>query len=254
MAESVIDPEALKRYSFSVWSYKQGEIVSLMIHLGDRLGLYRALNGAGPVTAAELADRTGLKERWLFEWLRGPGGRTVARLSRSRPLRTDAGRGGRARRRIRQPRIRGGRVRHTDGTRDRRQAVRCVPHRHRPQLRTTRRECRASHRADARPLGAPGAGTADRACARRRAAETRTRLHRRGRRLRQRTRARQHGRGISELAVPRLRPEQPRNRQLSRKGARHEADEHEDASRPAAKRCRTHRRTTSSSRSTACTT
>src|SRR5262249_33443116 len=34
-------------------------------------GLYRALHGAGPVTAGELATRTGLKERWLFEWLRG---------------------------------------------------------------------------------------------------------------------------------------------------------------------------------------
>src|SRR5512139_3512521 len=42
-----------------------------MIHIGDRLGLYRALQGAGPVTAAELAAKTGLKERWLFEWLRG---------------------------------------------------------------------------------------------------------------------------------------------------------------------------------------
>jgi len=71
MAESVVDPEALKRYSFNVWSYKQGEIVSLMIHIGDRLGLYRALQGAGPLSAADLAARTGLKERWLFEWLRG---------------------------------------------------------------------------------------------------------------------------------------------------------------------------------------
>ena len=71
MTEPLIDPDALKRYSFNVWSYKQGEVVSLMIHIGDRLGLYRALNGAGPVTAAELAARTGLKERWLFEWLRG---------------------------------------------------------------------------------------------------------------------------------------------------------------------------------------
>jgi hypothetical protein len=34
-----------------VWGYKQGEVVSLMIHLGDRLGIYRALDGAGPVTA-----------------------------------------------------------------------------------------------------------------------------------------------------------------------------------------------------------
>ena len=47
MAEPLIDPEALKRYSFSVWSYKQGEIVSLMIHIGDRLGLYRALQRRG---------------------------------------------------------------------------------------------------------------------------------------------------------------------------------------------------------------
>jgi SAM-dependent methyltransferase len=56
-----------------VWSYKQGEMVSLMIHLGDRLGLYRALQGAGPVTSADLAERTGLHPRWLLEWLRGQG-------------------------------------------------------------------------------------------------------------------------------------------------------------------------------------
>lgn len=67
----MIDPDELKRYSFSVWSFKQGEMVSLMIHIGDRLGLYKALNGAGPVTAAQLAAQTGLQERWLFEWLRG---------------------------------------------------------------------------------------------------------------------------------------------------------------------------------------
>lgn len=65
-----VDPEELKRYSLNVWGYKQGEVVSLMIHIGDRLGLYGALDGAGPVTAAELADKTGLKERWLLEWLR----------------------------------------------------------------------------------------------------------------------------------------------------------------------------------------
>ena len=66
-----IDADELKRYSFNVWGFKQGEMVSLMIHIGDRLGLYRALAGAGPVTAAELAEKTGLKERWLLEWLRG---------------------------------------------------------------------------------------------------------------------------------------------------------------------------------------
>ena len=68
--EAGIDPEELKQYSLNVWGYKQGEVVSLMIHIGDRLGLYRALEGAGPVTARELAERTGLKERWLLEWLK----------------------------------------------------------------------------------------------------------------------------------------------------------------------------------------
>jgi 2-polyprenyl-3-methyl-5-hydroxy-6-metoxy-1,4-benzoquinol methylase len=70
-AQDAPDPKALQAYSFSVWNYKQGEMVSLMIHLGDRLGLYTALSGAGPISAEQLAERTGLKERWLLEWLRG---------------------------------------------------------------------------------------------------------------------------------------------------------------------------------------
>src|SRR6202034_2856848 len=37
--------------------------------LGDRLGLYKAMADGAPVTAAELAGKTGLKERYLKEWL-----------------------------------------------------------------------------------------------------------------------------------------------------------------------------------------
>lgn len=59
--------------AFQVWTYKQGEMVSLLIHLGDRLGLYRAMWGTGPVSSQELADRTGLHERWVREWLQGQG-------------------------------------------------------------------------------------------------------------------------------------------------------------------------------------
>ena len=65
-----LDRDAVAAYALKVWSYKQGELVSLMVHLGGRLGLYRALDGAGPLSAAELAQRTGLQERWLLEWLR----------------------------------------------------------------------------------------------------------------------------------------------------------------------------------------
>lgn len=65
------DSEEVGRFAFRVWGYKQGEMVSLLIHLGDRLGLYRALDGAGVLTADDLAQRTGLHSRWLREWLRG---------------------------------------------------------------------------------------------------------------------------------------------------------------------------------------
>src|SRR5580704_1197341 len=35
--------DKLAAFALRVWGYKQGEVVSLMIHLGDRLGLYRAM-------------------------------------------------------------------------------------------------------------------------------------------------------------------------------------------------------------------
>jgi len=39
------------------------------IQLGMTHGLYRALDGAGPATAVELSDRTGVELRYLVEWL-----------------------------------------------------------------------------------------------------------------------------------------------------------------------------------------
>lgn len=47
-----------------------GAIISgLMLHLGDRLGLYRAMAGAGPITPSTLAARSGSAERYVREWL-----------------------------------------------------------------------------------------------------------------------------------------------------------------------------------------
>ena len=37
--------------------------------IGDKLGLYQAMDGAGPLTPAELAERTGTAERYVREWL-----------------------------------------------------------------------------------------------------------------------------------------------------------------------------------------
>ena len=40
-----------------------------LVLIGDKLGLYRAMGGAGPLTPAELATRTGAHERYVREWL-----------------------------------------------------------------------------------------------------------------------------------------------------------------------------------------
>jgi SAM-dependent methyltransferase len=40
-----------------------------MVVIGDKLGLYRAMTGVGPLTPAELAMRTGTAERYVREWL-----------------------------------------------------------------------------------------------------------------------------------------------------------------------------------------
>ncbi|MFE7795772.1 class I SAM-dependent methyltransferase [Streptomyces sp. NPDC057460] len=41
----------------------------LSTSIGARLGLYTAMAGAGPLTSAQLADHTGLVERYVREWL-----------------------------------------------------------------------------------------------------------------------------------------------------------------------------------------
>src|SRR5256714_14072675 len=40
-----------------------------MVVIGDKLGLYRSMAGAGSLTPAELAARTGTAERYVREWL-----------------------------------------------------------------------------------------------------------------------------------------------------------------------------------------
>lgn len=64
-----IDPAKVEEQAMKVFGYFSGAMVSLSMHLGDRLGLYRTMAGAGPMTSAEVAQRAGLHERWVREWL-----------------------------------------------------------------------------------------------------------------------------------------------------------------------------------------
>ncbi len=53
-----------------------------LTYIGDRLGLFKTLAAAGPVTTDELARRTGLSARYLREWL---GAMTAAEYVQYRP-------------------------------------------------------------------------------------------------------------------------------------------------------------------------
>ena len=66
-----IDIEKATKTAEHVLGLLGGAVVSGMIHLGDRMGLYRTMSGAGALTSDELARKTGLHERWVREWLYG---------------------------------------------------------------------------------------------------------------------------------------------------------------------------------------
>lgn len=42
-----------------------------LLLIGERLGLFEVMVGAGPLTSADVADRAGVSERYTREWLRG---------------------------------------------------------------------------------------------------------------------------------------------------------------------------------------
>jgi SAM-dependent methyltransferase len=65
------DMERVQAYALKVWQAKQGEMVSLMIELGERLGLFSAIATHPASTAEELSSETGLHGRPLQEWLYG---------------------------------------------------------------------------------------------------------------------------------------------------------------------------------------
>jgi SAM-dependent methyltransferase len=64
-----LDEAALEQFVHQTVGDLAAAISGLMVHLGDRLGLYRAMAGAGPLTPTDLATRTGTHERYVREWL-----------------------------------------------------------------------------------------------------------------------------------------------------------------------------------------
>jgi len=70
MAATEIDPEKLEAFMGQAVTDMGAVISAPLFVIGERLGLYKAMAGAGPLSSQEVAERAGVAERSVREWLR----------------------------------------------------------------------------------------------------------------------------------------------------------------------------------------
>src|ERR1700750_1338732 len=73
---AAVDGDKLMQFVLRAVDEVGATLNAALVVMGDKLGLYRALAGAGALTPHELAARTGTAERYVREWLTAqpPGG------------------------------------------------------------------------------------------------------------------------------------------------------------------------------------
>ena len=64
-----LDPKKLEQFVFGAVDEVGAALNAALVVMGDKLGLYRAMAGSGPLSSEELASRTGTAERYVREWL-----------------------------------------------------------------------------------------------------------------------------------------------------------------------------------------
>ena len=64
-----LDGAKLEQFVFKAVDEVGATLNAALVVMGDKLGLYRGLAGAGGLTPVELARRTGVSERYVREWL-----------------------------------------------------------------------------------------------------------------------------------------------------------------------------------------
>ena len=64
-----VDMDRLNEFVGRVVGEVGASLNTALVAIGDELGLYRAMAGAGPITPADLAARTETSERYVREWL-----------------------------------------------------------------------------------------------------------------------------------------------------------------------------------------
>ena len=69
MDTPVIDQAKLEAFAMRAVGDLTAAYTGVMVSLGAKLGLYKAMAGAGPLSAKEVAKRAGCAERYVREWL-----------------------------------------------------------------------------------------------------------------------------------------------------------------------------------------
>ena len=64
-----IDPKKLEEFAMKAVSDMGSSLSAMMVILGEKLGLYKALQRNGPMTSDALANMTNTSERYMREWL-----------------------------------------------------------------------------------------------------------------------------------------------------------------------------------------
>jgi hypothetical protein len=84
MGAAAIDYERVREFAAKVVADLAGVSASVLTIIGDRLGLFRALDEGGPASSTELAERAGVDERYAREWLYGLHAAGYLELDRER--------------------------------------------------------------------------------------------------------------------------------------------------------------------------
>jgi hypothetical protein len=69
VGEQMVDEDKLNQLVGEMLNDLGGAFSVPMARMGDRLGLYKALDDKGPMTSKELAKEAGIAERYAREWL-----------------------------------------------------------------------------------------------------------------------------------------------------------------------------------------
>lgn len=69
MSAREVDEAALEQFMGQVVSDMGAAMNAVLVMVGDELGLWKAMDEAGSMSPSELAERTGIAERYVREWL-----------------------------------------------------------------------------------------------------------------------------------------------------------------------------------------